>query len=89
MIERRALSRIPLDRLALLHVSGIRGVHPCLVKDINTDGACLSQLSISIVPDDFALSFDGFRTTENCHIVWRKGALCGVRFSTKARSQKS
>jgi hypothetical protein len=29
---------------------------------------------------DFDLSSDGFKTTTRCHVVWRHGTTCGVRF---------
>ena len=28
----------------------------------------------------FALSLDGFKTTRHCHVVWRNGNTCGVKF---------
>ena len=42
MIERRALERINIGQLALLHVHGVRGVHPCMVKNFYDGGAKLS-----------------------------------------------
>jgi len=29
MHERRAMERIEFNKLALLHVDGVRGIHPC------------------------------------------------------------
>jgi hypothetical protein len=28
----------------------------------------------------FDLSFDGFKTTKHCRVVWRNGNTCGVKF---------
>jgi len=34
MIERRALDRIEINQLAMFHLDGVCGVHPCMVVDI-------------------------------------------------------
>jgi hypothetical protein len=83
MIERRAVNRTPLDQLALLHVQGVPGVHPCRVKDINDQGAGLDSSPSGVIAREFRLSLDGFRTGRHCHIVWHRGATCGVKFTDK------
>jgi hypothetical protein len=69
-----------INQLALLHVDGIRGVHPCMVVDFWGGGAILHSSSYHTVAFEFDLSLDGFRTTKHCHVVWRAGNMCGVEF---------
>jgi hypothetical protein len=80
MFERRALKRIELNQLALVHVDGVRGVHPCLVMDIHREGAKLHSSTHHTVAYNFALSLDGFKTTRHCRVLWRNGNTCGVKF---------
>ncbi|WP_426615356.1 PilZ domain-containing protein [Bradyrhizobium sp. McL0616] len=80
MIERRASIRSEINRLALLQVDGVRGVHPCKVENINDRGAKLQAATFHIAAFEFNLSLDGFNTTKRCHVVWRNGNTCGVEF---------
>jgi hypothetical protein len=64
----------------LLHVDGVRGVHPCKVMNFHNNGARLRSSTFHIVAFEFDLSFDGFKTTKRCHVVWRAGNMCGVEF---------
>ena len=80
MIERRALARLEINQLALLHLGGVRGVYPCLVMDFHNQGATLHSSTFHIAAFEFDLSFDGFKTTKHCHVVWRDGNICGVEF---------
>ena len=90
MFERRALERIKINQPALLYVDGIRGCHPCLVVNFHGDGAMLHSSTHHTVAFEFDLSFDGFRTTKHCHVVWRNGNTCGVEFvdPSRARSKR-
>jgi hypothetical protein len=83
MIERRAIERVQLDRLALLSLGGIPGVHPCVVKNLSRGGAKLCSHGFHFFAKDFQISFNGFRSNIRCHIVWRRGDECGVVFSSK------
>ena len=79
MIERRALERVEINQPAMLHFDGIAGVHCCVVRDVNDEGATFHS-PFYIFSSDFDLSLDGFTTTTRCHVVWRRGTTCGVRF---------
>jgi len=35
---------------------------------------------LSVVPLEFDLSFDNFRTIRKCKMVWREGDFAGVQF---------
>ncbi len=88
MIERRAMKRIPVNRAARLSFGEIRGTHPCVVRDINALGACIST-PYYIFANEFELSFDGHSGVFICRVVWRKETLCGVCFLLRRRSPKS
>jgi hypothetical protein len=49
-------------------------------KILSNDGAKLSCSTAHIAAFEFDLSLDGFRTTRHCHVVWRRGNVCGVEF---------
>lgn len=87
MIERRAMKRIPINRAALLSFDGIRGTHPCVVRDINALGACISA-PYYIFANEFVLSFDDNSGVFNCRVVWRKETRCGVYFLLRRRPPK-
>jgi hypothetical protein len=76
------MEHMKVNRLALLHADGVRGVHPCTVVDFSSDGATLQLSTCHAAAFEFDLSFDGFRTTKHCHVVWRSGNSCGVEFDT-------
>ncbi|WP_027553539.1 hypothetical protein [Bradyrhizobium sp. Cp5.3] len=87
MIERRAMKRIPINRAALLSFDEIRGTHPCMVRDMNALGACISA-PYYIFANEFVLSFDGHSGIFICRVVWRKGTLCGVSFLLRRRAPR-
>jgi hypothetical protein len=78
-VERRALPREIVNLPALLSFDGISGVHPCVVRDINALGACLST-PYYMFASEFDLSFSGFHSTFGCRVVWRRATLSGVMF---------
>jgi hypothetical protein len=80
MIERRALERVEVHQLAMLHVDGVCGVHPCRVENFHDQGARLQSSTFHIAAFEFDLSLDGFKTTRRCHVAWRDGNTCGVEF---------
>ena len=84
MSDRRTLVRLAIDRAAMLHFPGVCGVHPCVVRNIHNQGAGINCSGYYIFADDFHLSFDGFKTTFGCHVVWRHGHDCGVRFTGRS-----
>jgi hypothetical protein len=80
MRERRATGRNEINQLALLHVDGIRGCHPCRVLNFHSDGAKLHSSTHHTAAIKFDLSLDGCKTTKHCRVVWRNGNTCGVKF---------
>jgi hypothetical protein len=87
-VERRALPREIINQPAMLSFDGISGVHPCVVRDINVFGACLSA-PYYMFASDFDLSFSGFHRTLACRVVWRRVTRCGIVFVLRRRVPKS
>lgn len=85
MIERRAMTRIPLNRAARLSFGELPGTHPCMVRDINALGACIST-PYYLFANEFVLSFDGHAGIFVCRVVWRNETRCGVSFLLRRRA---
>jgi hypothetical protein len=86
-MERRALPREIVNVPALLSFDGITGVHPCVVRDINAFGACLSA-PYYIFASEFDLLFSGFPMTLACRVVWRRITISGVVFVLRRHASK-
>ena len=85
-MERRALPREVINAPASLSINGVAGVHPCVVRDINAFGACLSA-PYYIFASEFDLLFSSFHNTPlACRIVWRRATLSGVVFVARRRA---
>jgi len=76
-LERRAFPREIINVPALISFHGIRGVHPCVIRNISDFGACIST-PYYMFASNFDLSFDGFQRTFGCRVMWRRATLCGV-----------
>jgi hypothetical protein len=37
---------------------------------------------LNIVPSEFGISFDNFRTMRRCRLIWRDGDYVGVAFES-------
>ncbi|MBA4034889.1 MAG: PilZ domain-containing protein [Bradyrhizobium sp.] len=81
--ERRAAERRRTHRDALLSIPRLRGVHSCGVRDLSDGGVGVRLNDLPLLPTEFNLSFDGFRTTLACRLVWRNGDLAGITFSQR------
>ncbi len=76
--ERRAVGRTRINRNALLFFSGQVGVFSCIVRDVTNSGAGIRVERVPIVPIDFDLSFDNFKTIRRCRLIWRNTDFIGV-----------
>jgi hypothetical protein len=45
-------------------------------------GAGLRLTGLNIVPSEFGISFDNFRTMRRCRLIWRDGDFVGAAFET-------
>ncbi len=77
--ERRSVGRMAISKGGLLFFSAQRGVFACEICDISNAGAKI-KLKLGILPPNFELSFDNFRTVRKCRLIWRRGDLIGIAF---------
>jgi len=76
--DRRLVGRTRINRNALLFFSGQVSVFSCIVRDVTNSGAGIRIDRMPIIPIDFDLSFDNFRTIRRCRLIWRNTDLIGV-----------
>ena len=81
-VERRRATRKTVDQTVMLLLSSDAPVTPCAMRNLSVLGAglLLETTSMSIPSTDFDLSFDKFRTSFTCRLVWHLGAFAGVEF---------
>jgi hypothetical protein len=77
-VERRAIGRTIINRHALLFFAGQSGVYGCNVRDVTNLGAGIRLNGLNMVPLDFDISFDNFRSVRRCRLIWREGDFVGV-----------
>jgi hypothetical protein len=80
--ERRSIGRTLINRNALLYFSGQADVFPCCVRDVTNSGAGIRLEGLNVLPVEFDLSFDKFRTVRKSRLIWRDGDFVGVGFDT-------
>jgi hypothetical protein len=78
--ERRSTGRTKIEKGALIFFSEKTGVHSCTVRDVTNAGAGIRGQNYQLMPIEFALSFDNFRTVRECRLIWRDGDFFGVAF---------
>lgn len=83
MADRRSIGRTRIAKAALLFFGGQAGVHSCGVTDITNAGAGIRTQGLAILPLNFELSFDNFRTIRKCRLIWRDANLLGVTFENQ------
>jgi hypothetical protein len=77
---RRAVGRTTINRDVLMYSLGQVGVHTCCVRDVTNHGAGLGLNGLNILPSEFDISFDTFRTMRRCRLIWRDGDFVGASF---------
>jgi hypothetical protein len=80
--ERRAVGRTRINRQVLMYFEGREGVQNCCVRDVTNHGAGMRFDGLTILPFEFDISFDGFRTKRRCRLIWRDGDFVGVAFES-------
>ncbi|WP_461330645.1 PilZ domain-containing protein [Bradyrhizobium liaoningense] len=78
--SRRSIERQSVRRGVFLSVPGHITSEPCLVRDLSNRGAGIQLNGLTLLPTEFSLSFDEFRTTYPCRLIWRQGDFIGVAF---------
>jgi hypothetical protein len=79
-IERRAFARTTINRDVLMFFKG--NIHACCVRNVTNHGAGVRLIDLNIVPSDFGISFDNFRTMRSCRLIWRDGDFVGAAFES-------
>ena len=80
--ERRTIGRTRIDRGAMLFFHGQADVFPCCVRDATNSGAGIRLEGLNVLPVEFYLSFDRFRTARKCRLIWRDIDFVGIAFET-------
>lgn len=80
MEERRAVQRTKVLRNAKIILDHRAPVISCTVKNLSSQGACLSVASTYLLPDTFDLTFEHGRSRRCCRVVWRTDDKMGVAF---------
>jgi hypothetical protein len=81
--DRREFVRAWVYRTALLSIPGQITAQPCSVRDFSVKGASIRLNGITLLPLEFQISFDGFRSFEPCRLIWRDGDFAGLLFPSR------
>lgn len=82
--DRRDCPREPALELADIIPDQNRYAVACMIRNISGSGAMIESASRE-VPDRFVLVNHVRKFRSVCRVVWRRGALMGVRFLTPPR----
>jgi hypothetical protein len=78
--ERRRAKRKLVSETVQLSLPGQITLQPCGLRDLSALGAGLLLEGLNLLPTEFKLSFDGFRTALDCRLVWRDRDRGGLEF---------
>jgi hypothetical protein len=85
--ERRASGRIKHNRGALLRIAGLSNLFELTVRDVSDRGIGIRlQIDLPLLPVDFEVSDNGFRTAQNCRLIWRQSNFLGAEFIDQPQS---
>ena len=79
MDERREFQRTRVLRAVQLLIPGHANTVEGTVRNLTAKGAGLS-IYTAVLPLTFYLSFDAFRTTRLCRLIWRRTEKIGIMF---------
>jgi hypothetical protein len=82
IFERRSKGRTVINRDTLMYFAGQPNVYSCCVRDVTNGGAGIRLNGLNIVPFEFGISFDRFRTMRRCRMIWRSGDFLGAVFES-------
>ena len=79
--ERRASGRITHKGGALLRIAGLRDFFELTVRDVSDRGIGIRlHVDLPLLPVEFEISDNGFRSAQNCRLVWRESSFIGAEF---------
>ena len=55
---------------------------PCSIRDLTVKGASIRLNGIALLPVEFEISFDGFRTLQPGRLMWRDRDFAGLMFQS-------
>ena len=64
----------------LLFFRGRREVHACVAYDVTETSARIYSDELGLLPIDFFVTFDNFRTIGRCQLAWRRRDHIGAVF---------
>ena len=79
--EKRRFARDVVRKNAKVFCGGQSSPNDCVVWDLTSEGACLRFVSNLHVSQKVELSFDQFRSSRTCRVVWQEIDRVGVRFA--------
>lgn len=82
--DRRDSPREPARDLADIVTDGAKLALTCMVRNVSGTGA-LIEAGTREVPERFVLVNHARKFRSVCRVVWRRGAMIGVRFLTPPR----
>jgi len=72
----------------LLFFRGGREVHACVAYDVTQTSARMYSDELGLLPIDFFVTFDNFRTIGRCQLAWRRRDHIGVVFEKWVMSER-
>jgi hypothetical protein len=80
--DKRALERTPCNRGALLRI--LNDIFSFTIRDASERGIGIRLHSrLPLIPVEFLISEDGFKTARRCRLVWREGDFAGAEFADR------
>jgi hypothetical protein len=77
--DKRAFERTPCNRGALLRI--LNDIFSFTIRDASERGIGIRLHSrLPLIPVEFLISEDGFKTARRCRLVWREGDFAGAEF---------
>jgi hypothetical protein len=80
--DRPSVGRTKIVKGAPLFFRKKAGVQSCTVRDITNLGAGIRAQNLPIMPLDFELPSDGFRTGRKCRLIRRRDEFFGAAFGS-------
>lgn len=88
-LERRSERRYTINQGAVVFFAGHAGVYSCCIRDLTSVGTGIRLNSLAILPSEFGISFDNFRATRRCRLIWRDGDFVGATFDPQQNPSNS
>jgi hypothetical protein len=82
--ESRIAKRLRVLKSAKIIYNNSQSVVDCTIRDMSETGAKLVCVSNHMLPDDVRIVFLQDNTIRDATIMWRKGDLIGIKFTSEA-----